>query len=185
MSAPTAPTAPAATNAWKLDPTHTTVEFSARHMMFTTVKGRFSDVEGTVTINGSTPDTARVDATMKAASIDTRTEQRDQHLRSADFLDAEQYPAVTFKSTKISGTREHFTITGDLTIKSTTRSVTLDATYEGTGKDPWGGERMGIAADGKIDRREFGLTWNQALEAGGVLVSHEIKIHIDAQLIRA
>ena len=181
----TAPTAPAATNAWKLDPTHSNVEFSAKHMMFTTVKGRLADVEGTVIVNGSTPDTAVVEATLKAASIDTRTEQRDQHLRSADFLDAEQYPTVTFRSTKISGSRDHFTITGDLTIKSTTKAITLDATYEGTGKDPWGGERMGFSAEGKIDRREFGLTWNQALEAGGVLVSNEIKIHIDAQLVRA
>ncbi len=181
----TAPSAPAATNAWKLDPTHSIVEFSARHMMFTTVKGRLSDVDGTVTVNGSTPESASVQATMKAASIDTRTEQRDQHLRSADFLDAEQYPEITFKSTKLSGSKEHFTITGDLTIKGTTKSVTLDATYEGTGKDPWGGERMGVSAEGKVDRREFGLTWNQALEAGGVLVSNEIKIHIDAQLVRA
>ena len=182
----TAPTAPAATNAWKLDPTHTNVEFSARHMMFTTVKGRLTDVDGTVTVNGSSsPDTSRVDVTMKAASIDTRTEQRDQHLRSPDFLDAEQFPDITFKSTKIGGSKEHFTISGDLTIKGTTKSVTLDATYEGTGKDPWGGERMGVSAEGKIDRREFGLTWNQALEAGGVLVSNEIKIHIDAQLVRA
>ena len=181
----TAPTAPAATNAWKLDPTHSNVEFSAKHMMFTTVKGRLVDVDGTVTVNGSTPDTARVEVTMKAASIDTRTETRDQHLRSPDFLDAEQYPAITFKSTKIGGSKEHFTITGDLTIKGTTKSVTLDATYEGTGKDPWGGERMGFSAHGKIERREFGLTWNQALEAGGVLVSNEIKIHIDAQLVRA
>ena len=180
----TAPTA-VATNAWKLDASHTTVEFSARHMMFTTVKGRLADVDGTVTVNGATPDTAVVDVTIKAASIDTRTEQRDQHLRSGDFLDVENFPDVTFRSTKISGAKEHFTLTGDLTIRGTTKSVTLDVIYEGAGKDPWGGERMGFSADGKIDRREFGLTWNQALEAGGVLVSNEIKIHIDAQLVRA
>lgn len=181
----TTPAATSATASWKIDPTHSAVEFSARHMMFTTVRGRIADVEGTVRVEGSTPDSATVQVTLKAASIDTRTEQRDQHLRSADFLDAEQHPAITFTSTKISGSKEHFTITGDLTIKSTTRSVTLEATYEGAGKDPWGGERMGFSADGKIDRREFGLTWNQALEAGGVLVSNEIKIHIDAQLVRA
>ena len=180
-------TAPAAsaTNAWKLDASHTTVEFSARHMMFTTVKGRLADVDGTVTVNGATPDTAVVDVTIKAASIDTRTEQRDQHLRSGDFLDVENFPDVTFRSTKISGAKEHFTLTGDLTIRGTTKSVTLDVIYEGAGKDPWGGERMGFSADGKIDRREFGLTWNQVLEAGGVIVSNEIKIHIDAQLVRA
>lgn len=180
----TAPTA-ASTSVWKLDPNHTTIEFSAKHMMITTVRGRISDVEGTVTVNGGSPEKAVVAATMKAASIDTRTEQRDQHLRSADFLDVEKYPAVTFTSTKISGTKEHFTMTGDLAIHGATKPVTLDVTYEGTGKDPWGGERMGFSADGKIDRRDFGLTWNQALEGGGVLVSNEIKIHIDAQLVRA
>ena len=180
----TAPTT-GSTSVWKLDPTHSNIEFSAKHLMLTTVRGRFADVEGTVTVKGATPDTAAVDATMKVASIDTRTEQRDQHLRSADFFDVENYPAITFKSTRISGSRERFTITGDLTIRGTTKPVTLDVTYEGTGKDPWGGERMGFSADGKIDRRDFGLTWNQALEGGGVLVSNEIKIHIDAQLVRA
>ena len=180
----TAPTA-TSTSVWKLDPSHTTVEFSARHLMITTVKGRIADVEGTVTVNGKTPETAVVEATLKAASIDTRTGQRDQHLRSADFLDVENFPDMTFASTAIGGTKEQFRMTGDLTIRGTTKSVTLDVTFEGTGKDPWGGERMGFSAAGKIDRRDFGLTYNQALEAGGVLVSNEIKIHIDAQLVRA
>jgi len=117
-------------------------------------------------------------------SIDTRTEQRDQHLRSADFLDAENFPTVTFKSTKIEGPKDNFTMTGDLTIRGTTRPVTLDVTYEGAGKDPWGNDRMGFSATGKIDRRDFGLTWNQALETGGILVSNDIKIQIDAQVIR-
>jgi len=179
MSAAAAPTA----TTWKLDPSHTTVEFSAKHMMFTTVKGRFADVEGTITVPGSTLDGASVVATMKTASIDTRTEQRDQHLRSADFLDAENFPEITFKSTKLNGTKEKFAMTGDLTIRGTTRPVTLDVTYEGTGIDPWGNERMGFSASGKIDRREFGLVWNQALEAGGVLVGNDIKIQIDAQVI--
>jgi polyisoprenoid-binding protein YceI len=169
---------------WTIDPNHTTIEFSAKHMMFTTVKGRFPDLAGTVTVAGDTPQSASVDVTIKAASIDTRTEQRDQHLRSADFLHVEQFPDVTFKSTKIEGPKEHFTMTGDLTIRGTTRPVTLDVTYEGAGKDPWGGDRMGFNATGKIDRREFGLLWNQALETGGILVSNEIKINIDAQVIR-
>ena len=175
--------APAATT-WKLDPTHSTVEFSAKHMMFTTVKGRLADVEATITAPTATLDGASVVATMKAASIDTRTEQRDQHLRSADFLDAENFPDVTFKSTKLVGTKEKFTLTGDLTIRGTTRPVTLDVAYEGTGIDPWGNERMGFTASGKIDRREFGLVWNQALEAGWILVGNDIKIQIDAQVIR-
>jgi polyisoprenoid-binding protein YceI len=169
---------------WTIDPSHTTIEFSAKHMMFTTVKGRFAELDGTITVTGATPDTASVQATMKAASIDTRTEQRDQHLRSADFLDVAQFPDVTFKSTKIEGPKEQFTMTGDLTIRGITRPVTLDVTYEGAGKDPWGGERMGFNASGKIDRREFGLIWNQALETGGILVGNDVKIQIDAQVIR-
>ena len=180
----TAPTA-ASTSVWKLDPSHTTVEFSARHLMITTVKGRIADVEGTVTVNDDSPESAVIEATMKVASIDTRTEQRDQHLRSADFLDVENFPVVTFRSTKIQGPKGRFQMTGNLTIRGTTKAITLDVTNEGSGKDPWGGERMGFSAAGKIDRRDFGLTYNQALEAGGVLVSNEIKIHIDAQLVRA
>ncbi len=174
----------APTTSWKIDPTHSMVEFSAKHMMFTTVKGRLADLDGTVTVTGTTPDTASVQATMKAASIDTRTEQRDQHLRSADFLDADNFPDVTFKSTTIEGPKEKFTMTGDLTIRGTTRPITLDVTYEGAGKDPWGGERMGFSATGKFDRREFGLVWNQTLEAGGILVSNDVKIQIDAQVVR-
>lgn len=180
-------TAPAAsaTAAWKLDPTHTTVEFSARHMMFTTVKGRFSELDGTIAVHGESPTSAVVKATMKAASIDTRTEQRDAHLRSADFLDTDKFPDVTFESTTITGGKDTFAMTGNLTIRGVTKPVTLDVSYEGAGTDPWGNERMGFVADGKIDRREFGLTYNQVLEAGGVLVSNDIKIHIDAQLVRA
>lgn len=180
----TAPVA-TATNSWKLDPSHSSVEFSAKHMMFTTVKGRFGEVDGTISVSGESPESASVNVTMKAASIDTRTEQRDTHLRSADFLDVENYPDVTFKSTKITGSKDRFTIAGELTIRGTTKPVSLDVTYEGKGIDPWGGERLGFSADTKIDRREFGLTWNQALEAGGVLVSNDIKIHVDAQLVRA
>lgn len=180
MSAAAAPIA----SSWKLDPSHSTVEFSTKHMMFTTVRGRFTDVEGTITVPGTTLEGASVVATMKAASIDTRTEQRDAHLRSADFLDVETFPDVTFKSTKLDGTKEKFTMTGDLTIRGITRPVTLDVTYEGAGMDPWGNERMGFSASGRIDRREFGLVWNQALEAGGVLVGNDVKIQIEAQVIR-
>jgi polyisoprenoid-binding protein YceI len=180
MSTAIAPT----TATWKLDPSHSSVEFSAKHMMFTTVRGRFAEVEGSIAGDKDSPATASLHVTMKAASIDTRNEQRDQHLRSADFLDAETYSDVTFTSTRIEGDARKFRMTGDLTIRGTTRPVTLDVTYEGAGTDPWGGERIGFSASGKIDRREFGLVWNQALETGGVLVSNEIKIQIDAQIIR-
>ena len=170
---------------WKIDSSHSSVEFSARHLMITTVKGRFADVEGTVTVDGDTPELASVEATINAASIDTRTEQRDAHLRSADFLDVEHFPTLQFRSTQLAGSHDKFTLTGDLTIRGTTKPVTLDVSFEGEGKDPWGGQRMGFEAKGKIDRREFGLTWNQALEAGGVVVGNEIKISIEAQLVKA
>jgi polyisoprenoid-binding protein YceI len=178
----TAAAAPSTT--WKLDPTHSSVEFSAKHLMITTVKGRFADVAGSLTVNGDSPSAASVEVTIQAASIDSRTEQRDAHLRSADFLDVEKYPTITFTSTKIEGAKDEFTLTGDLTIHGTTHPVTLAASLEGEGKDPWGGTRMGFSATGKIDRRDFGLTWNAALEAGGVLVSNDIKLTIDAQFIQ-
>jgi polyisoprenoid-binding protein YceI len=170
---------------WELDPAHTVVEFSAKHMMITTVKGRFTDVTGVIHADEADRSHSSVEATIKTASIDTRTEGRDQHLRSADFLDVENHPDITFKSTREEPVdAEHFHVTGDLTIRGTTRPVTLKATFEGRGKDPWGGERAGFSATTKIDRRDFGLTWNQALETGGVLVSNEIKISIDVQAVK-
>jgi polyisoprenoid-binding protein YceI len=170
---------------WKLDPSHTTIEFAAKHMMITTVKGRFVDFEGTIIADEQNFADSEVTATMKAASIDTRSEQRDTHLRSADFLDVEHYPEVTFKSTRIEGTKEEFKLTGDLTIRGTTRPITLDVTYEGSGKDPWGGTRASFSAHGKFDRRDYGLTWNVALETGGILVSNDVKINIEAQAVLA
>jgi polyisoprenoid-binding protein YceI len=164
---------------WKLDPAHTSVEFSAKHMMITTVRGRIADVEGTIHTDEKNPSNSSVEAVLKGASLDTRSEQRDQHLRSADFLDVETFPVITFQSTRITGSKDRFKLTGDLTIRGTTKETSLDVTYEG--EDPWGGERVGFTATGKIDRRDFGLTWNQALEAGGVLVGNDIKITIEVQ----
>jgi polyisoprenoid-binding protein YceI len=174
---------------WTIDPAHTLVEFSAKHMMITTVKGRFSDVKGTITIDEAQPDRSTVEATINAKSLDTRTEDRDKHLRSADFLDVEKFPTVTFKSRRIQGASNQqgksFKVTGDLTIHDVTREIMLDTTYEGRGKDPWGGERVSFSAETKIDRRDFGVTWNAALETGGVLVSNDIKIQIEVQAVRA
>lgn len=185
MTAP-ATVAPAAgaRTAWKLDPTHSLVEFSAKHLMITTVKGRIADVVGTIYTDEKDPKKSSVEATLKAASLDTRTDQRDQHLRSADFLNAEVYPEINFRSTRIEGDKENFKLTGDLTIRDVTKPVTLDVQFEGKTKDPWGGERVGFSGTGKIDRRDFGLTWNQALEAGGVVVGNEIKITLEVQAVR-
>lgn len=179
----TATTATVAT--WKFDTTHSSVAFSAKHMMFTTVRGRFADVEGTIVTDGESPVNASVMVGIKAASIDTRLEARDVHLRAPDFLDADAFPLITFVGTKILGSKQQFTLTGDLTIRSITRPITLDVRYDGSGKDPWGGERIGFSASGTFDRREFGLVWNQTLEAGGVLVSNDIRVDIDAQLVKA
>lgn len=169
---------------WKIDPVHTSVEFAVKHLMFTTVKGRFADVEGTINIVPNDPSRSSVRATIKAASIDTRTGQRDDHLRSVDFLYVEQYPELTFTSTRITGDDDSFKVTGQLTIRGVTREVVLDASQEGSGKDPWGGERIGFSATTKLDRREFGLVWNQAIESGGVMVGNEVKVSIEVQAVR-
>jgi polyisoprenoid-binding protein YceI len=179
----TAPIAGAKTQ-WKLDPTHTLVEFSAKHLMITTVKGRIADVEGVINIDERNPANTSVEATLKGASLDTRTEQRDQHLRSADFLHVEKYPEITFRSTRIEGGPDEFKLTGDLTIRDVTRPITLDVRFEGQTKDPWGGERIGFSATGKIDRRDFGLVWNQLMETGGVAVGNEIKIALEVEAIK-
>ena len=177
-----------ATTTWAIDPAHTVVEFSAKHMMITTVKGRFADVKGTITVDARNPDQSHVEAEIGTASIDTRTEQRDQHLRSADFLDVEHHPTITFRSTKLSGAQaregDKLKVTGELTIRGKTIAVTLDCVYDGRGKDPWGGERVSFSAETRIDRREWGLMWNQALETGGILVSNEVRISIEVQAVR-
>jgi polyisoprenoid-binding protein YceI len=152
--------------------------------MITTVKGRITDVAGTINIDEQNPQNSSVEATLNAASLDTRTDQRDQHLRSADFLDVEKYPEIRFRSTRIQGPKESFKLTGELTIRDVTKPITLDVEFEGSTRDPWGGERVGFSASGKIDRREFGLTWNQALEAGGVVVGNDVKISLDAQAVK-
>jgi polyisoprenoid-binding protein YceI len=179
----TAPVAATRTE-WKLDPTHTLVEFSAKHLMISTVKGRIADVKGSIFIDEQNPQDSSVEATLNAASIDSRTEMRDQHLRSADFLDVEKYPQIRFKSTRIEGDRKEFKLTGDLTIRDVTREITLDVQFEGQTKDPWGGERVGFSANGKIDRRDFGLTWNVLLETGGLTVGNDIKINIEVEAVK-
>src|SRR5690606_34208147 len=175
------------TTQWAIDPAHTLVEFSAKHMMITTVKGGFRDVSCTIHADERNPDHSWVEVEIGAASIDTGVEDRDNHLRSADFLEVEKYPTIRFRSRAVRGAfaspGDQFQLVGDLTIKDVTREVTLDVVYEGRGKDPWGGERVSFSASGSIDRRDFGLTWNQALETGGVLVSNQIKLSIEVQAV--
>lgn len=169
---------------WQIDPAHTEVGFGVRHLMISTVKGHFTGVEGSVSVDGDDAETARVDVTIDASSIDTRVEQRDQHLRSPDFLDADNYPELKFESTKVERVGDdRLKITGDLTIRDTTREVSLDVQELGRVKDPWGSERAGFAASTEINRRDFGLTWNQALETGGVLVGDRVSITLETELV--
>ena len=171
---------------WTIDPVHSSVEFAVRHLMITTVKGRFTDVQCTVVLDEANPSAASAEITIGAASIDTREPQRDAHLRSADFFDAEKFPTLTFRSTSVrSISADGFTLVGDLTIHGVTREVALEVTSEGRTKDPWGGERAGYSATTKIKRSEFGLTWNQLLETGGLAVSDDVKITLDVQLVQA
>ncbi|MFP5245753.1 MAG: YceI family protein [Thermoanaerobaculia bacterium] len=188
MSATAEPGTSAATTHWQIDPAHTSVEFAVKHMMFTTVRGRFKDVKGTIEADEQNPDHSRVTVEIAAASLDTGVADRDAHLRSADFLDVENHPTITFRSKRVEGAHKRegdkFRLTGDLTIRGTTMEVTLDCVFEGTGKDPWGGIRAGSRAEGRIDRREWGLKWNQALETGGVLVANEVRIEIEVQAVK-
>ena len=175
---------PATGTTWHIDPAHTHVEFSVKHLMIAKVKGRFAGVAGTVALApglaGST-----VDVSIETASIDTRDAKRDAHLRSADFFDVEHHPEITFRSRQVLPTgMGEFGIIGDLTIRGVTREVRLEVSDEGRGTDPWGGERAGFSATTEVDRRDFGLTWNQALETGGVLVGNEIRIALEVELVK-
>ena len=174
---------------WSIDATHSTIEFAVKHMMMTTVRGRVGGVRGTLEIDPEQPAASSALVELDTASLETGAEQRDAHLRSPDFFDVAQFPTITFATRRVEGARAEegasFRVVGDLTIRGVTREVTLDATYEGRGRDPWGGERVSFTAEGKIDRRDFGLTWNAALETGGVLVSNDVKIRLDVQAVRA
>lgn len=175
-----------AVTTWQIDPTHSEVGFSVKHLMISTVRGRFSGVKGSVFLDSDDISRSSVEVEIDATTIDTREEKRDGHLRSPDFFDVEKFPKITFRSRRIEPVGgDRYRVTGDLTIRDVTREVILEATDEGRGRDPWGGERAGFTATGKIDRREFGLTWNQALETGGVLVSNDIKLSIEAQAVKA
>ncbi|HWG36289.1 MAG TPA: YceI family protein [Terriglobales bacterium] len=170
---------------WNIDSVHTHVQFSARHMMVSNVKGVFAKTAGTVVLDATDFTKAQVNVSIEAASLDTREPQRDAHLLSADFLDAGKYPALTFRSTRIVADGKGFRMTGDLTIHGVTKPVTLAVEAPTPiAKDPWGGTRRGFEAAGEINRKDFGLAWNQALETGGVLVGDKIKINLEVELIQ-
>ncbi len=169
---------------WAIDPAHTTVEFAVKHLMISTVRGRFGDLSGTVELDDENPAASTVDVTISVASIDTRQADRDAHLRSPDFFDVEHFPAMRFKSTRITRDGDALSVEGDLTIRGVTRPVALRVTEEGRTQDPWGGHRVGYTASTRINRGDFGLTWNQALETGGFVVGDEVKISADVEIVR-
>ena len=173
------------TTTWTIDPQHSQVAFEVKHMMFAKVRGRFEDLEGTLEIASKDEiESSRVDVVIEAASISTGQGDRDDHLRSPDFFDVEQFPELRFESTSVERTGEdELEVVGDLTIRDVTREVELQVTELGGGTDPWGNERLGYSATTEIDRRDYGLTWNQALEAGGVLVGHDIRITLEIQAV--
>jgi len=171
---------------WQIDPAHTNVEFSVRHMMISNVKGQFQKTSGTITTSGTDPVSAKIDATIDATSINTRVDKRDAHLKSPAFLDVDKFPTITFKSTKVEADGAgKWKVTGDLTLHGVTKPVVLEV--EGTGKpitDPMGNTRAGASATTQIKRSDFGLTWNQPLETGGVMVGDEVAISIDIEAIK-
>lgn len=166
---------------YAIDAVHSGVEFAVRHLMISKVRGRFSKVSGTIDLAPGSNVPAAVAVTIDAASIDTREEQRDAHLRSADFFDVEKYPSLSFESTRIEGTAPEFQVHGNLTIHGVTREVVLQTAFEGRGGDPWGGERVSYSAKTTINRKDFGLTWNQVLETGGFAVSDEVRIELEVE----
>jgi polyisoprenoid-binding protein YceI len=168
---------------YTLDKAHTTVEFVVRHLMITKVRGRFTAFDGTIELAPGSEVPTAIKTTIDAASIDTREDQRDAHLRSADFFDVEKYPTLTFESTRIEGIPRDFTVEGKLTIHGVTRGVVLTGSFEGHATDPWGGVRAGYSAHGVINRKDFGLTWNAALETGGVVVGDEVKIELNVEAL--
>jgi polyisoprenoid-binding protein YceI len=173
------------TGTYTLDPTHSRIGFVTRHAMVTKVRGAFNEFTGTATVDGADPSRSSVEVTIQAPSIDTRNADRDAHLRSNDFLDMEQYPEITFRSTRITKTGEDsFDVSGDLTIKGVTRPVTVPFTLEGKATDPFGNVRVGFEGQTTINRQDFGVTWNAALETGGVLVSDKIALEFEISAVK-
>lgn len=170
---------------WKIDASHSLVEFSVKHLMIATVKGRFGTIEGEVQLDPADIATAEFNVTVDMTSIDTRDTQRDVHLKSADFFDVEKYPTMAFRSKRMTAKGDdEFTLVGDLTIHGTTKETAFALTFEGQAKDPWGGERVGFSATTAISRKEFGLEWNAALETGGVMVGDKVKIEVHLEGVR-
>lgn len=170
---------------WAIDPAHSEVQFKVKHLVISTVTGTFKSFQGSVTSESEDFDKSSIEFSIDANSIDTNNADRDGHLKSADFFDTANYPTLSFKNGILSKKGGDYVLTGDLTIRDVTKKVELEVEYGGTVKDPWGNTKAGFEINGKINRKDFGLTWNAATEAGGVLVGEEVKLHINIQLAKA
>ncbi len=169
---------------WTIDKTHSDVGFAVRHMMISNVRGKFERFDADVTLDPQNLAAAKVTARIETASVNTGVEQRDAHLRSADFFDSEKHPVMEFTSTSVKQSGSSVEVTGNLKIRDAVHEITLKGELEGPGKDPWGSTRVGFSLSGEIEREKWGLNWNQALETGGVLVAKKVKITIEAQLVQ-
>ena len=185
MTTASAPALTELTGTYTLDPAHTRIGFVARHAMVTKVRGAFNEFEGTAVIDGANPANSHVEVTINAASIDTRNAQRDEHLRSNDFLAMQEYPKITFASTGVRQVDDTtFEVSGDLTIKGVTNSITIPFSFEGAAKDPFGNQRVGFEGSVAINRKDYGVTWNAALEGGGVLVSDKVTLEFEVSAVK-
>lgn len=170
---------------WAIDPTHTEVQFKVKHLVISTVTGFFKKFSGGVETNGDDFDGASVNFSLDVNSIDTNQADRDGHLKSPDFFAAEQYPTIDFNGTLVKKSGSDYALTGNLTIRGTTKPITFEVEFGGTMVDPWGNTKAGFEINGKINRKEFGLTWNALTESGGMVVSEDVKIHINTELAKA
>jgi len=172
------------TGTWQIDPTHTTIGFSVRHAMIAKVRGRFTDFAGSFTLDGENPANSSAQLTVLLTSVDTQNDDRDNHLRSAEFFDVESFPEMTFISTGVEAKGSDFVVTGELSVHGVTKSVPVKFELVGISQDPWGNTRIGFEGEAEINRRDFGLEWNVALDTGGVLVSENIKINLDVEAVK-
>jgi polyisoprenoid-binding protein YceI len=174
------------TGTYDIDPSHSSLEFAAKHAMVTTVRGRFSDFDGVLHLDGTDPSKSSAEVNIRVNSLDSRSDQRDEHLRGADFFDVEKYPEITFRSTRAAAGKHdgEYRLWGDLTIRGVTREIELQLDYTGTAADPWGKTRVGFEGHATVNRKDWGLNWNVALEAGGILVGEKVKLNLDIAAVK-
>jgi len=177
--------AEAETARWTIDPDHSVIEFRVTHMVVSKTSGRFLDYQGVVEMDADAKTFKTIETTIKAESINTNQDKRDMHLRNTDFLDVKQFPTITYKMKNYQKQGDSYTVVGELTLRGLTKAVTLNVIFNGVAKDPWGNTRAGFSADGKLNRKDFGMVWNKTLDTGGLVVGDEVQIHLDIECIKA